>query len=47
MKPAPLPSIDPLSWIKQDEFFQLLPKHLAEAALFAVNTGLRAVGLSA
>ncbi len=31
----------PLSWREQDRLFQLLPKHLAEACLFAVNTGLR------
>lgn len=31
----------PLSWDEQAKFFQLLPDHLAEMALFDVNTGLR------
>lgn len=31
----------PLSWSEQDRLFHLLPKHLADAALFAVNTGCR------
>lgn len=31
----------PLSWSEQDKLFRLLPKHLADAALFAVNTGCR------
>ncbi len=31
----------PLSWAEQDRLFQVLPKHLADAALFAVNTGCR------
>lgn len=31
----------PLSWEEQARFFRLLPDHLAEMALFAVNTGLR------
>lgn len=31
----------PLSWVEQDRLFQLLPRHLADAALFAVNTGCR------
>jgi integrase len=31
----------PLSWEKQAKLFQLLPPHLAEMALFAVNTGCR------
>ena len=31
----------PLSWEEQDKLFQNLPRHLADAALFAVNTGCR------
>ena len=31
----------PLSWEEQDRLFQELPAHLAEMALFAVNTGCR------
>ena len=31
----------PLSWDEQDQLFKLLPRHLADAALFAVNTGCR------
>ena len=31
----------PLSWAEQDRLFQALPGHLADAALFAVNTGCR------
>ena len=31
----------PLSWKEQDKLFQALPKHLADAALYAVNTGCR------
>tara|TARA_R110000823_G_scaffold45480_2_gene117243 strand:- start:2613 stop:3626 length:1014 start_codon:yes stop_codon:yes gene_type:complete len=31
----------PLSWDEQDKMFRLLPRHMAEAALFTVNTGLR------
>ena len=31
----------PLSWTEQDKLFKLLPRHLADAALFAVNTGCR------
>ena len=31
----------PLSWSEQDALFQELPRHLADAALFAVNTGCR------
>jgi integrase len=31
----------PLSWEEQDRMFRELPKHLAEMALFAVNTGCR------
>jgi integrase len=31
----------PLSWAEQDRLFKLLPRHLADAALFAVNTGCR------
>lgn len=31
----------PLSWSEQDKLFRLLPRHLADAALFAVNTGCR------
>lgn len=31
----------PLSWDEQDKMFRLLPVHMAEAALFTVNTGLR------
>jgi len=31
----------PLSWGEQDGLFKLLPRHLADSALFAVNTGCR------
>lgn len=31
----------PLSWKEQDRLFMALPRHLADAALFAVNTGCR------
>jgi integrase len=31
----------PLSWAEQDRLFTLLPRHLGDAALFAVNTGCR------
>lgn len=31
----------PLSWEEQDRLFQRLPRHLANMALFAVNTGCR------
>ncbi len=31
----------PLSWKEQDRLFRLLPRYLADAALFAVNTGCR------
>ncbi len=31
----------PLSWEEQDRLFRSLPRHLADAALFAVNTGCR------
>lgn len=31
----------PLSWEEQELFFKVLPPHLAEMALFAVNTGCR------
>ncbi len=31
----------PLSWIEQDRLIKALPRHLADAALFAVNTGCR------
>jgi integrase len=31
----------PLSWAEQDRLFMLLPRHLADAALYAVNTGCR------
>jgi integrase len=31
----------PLSWEEQDKLFQKLPRHLADAVLFAVNTGCR------
>ncbi len=31
----------PLSWDEQDRFFAELPAHLAEMAIFKVNTGLR------
>lgn len=31
----------PLSWDEQDKLFQRLPQHLADAALFAINTGCR------
>ena len=31
----------PLSWDEQDRLFKALPRHLADAALFAVNTGCR------
>lgn len=31
----------PLTWEEQDRLFRLLPPHLCQMALFAVNTGLR------
>lgn len=31
----------PLSWEEQDTLFKLLPRHLTDAALYAVNTGCR------
>jgi len=31
----------PLSWEEQDRLFKALPHHLADAALYAVNTGCR------
>jgi integrase len=31
----------PLSWEEQDRLFKELPRHVADAALFAVNTGCR------
>jgi integrase len=31
----------PLSWSEQDRLFKRLPRHLADAALYAVNTGCR------
>lgn len=31
----------PLSWAEQERLFNELPRHLADAALFAVNTGCR------
>jgi len=31
----------PLSWAEQDKMFKLLPRHVADAALYAVNTGCR------
>ena len=31
----------PLSWAEQDNLFQILPRHLADAALFSVNAGCR------
>ena len=31
----------PLSWVEQERLFGALPRHLADAALFAVNTGCR------
>jgi len=31
----------PLSWVEQDRLFKLLPRHLHDAALYAVNTGCR------
>lgn len=31
----------PLSWDEQDRLLQILPRHLADAAQFAVNTGCR------
>ena len=31
----------PLSWKEQDNLFSLLPNHLTDMALFAVNTGCR------
>jgi len=34
-------SPSPLTWEQQDKFFLALPKHLAEIALFAVNSGCR------
>ncbi len=32
---------NPISWEEQQRFFKELPKHLADMALFAVNTGCR------
>jgi integrase len=31
----------PLSWSEQDALIKALPRHLADTALFAVNTGCR------
>ncbi len=31
----------PLSWVEQDRLFNTLPAHLAESALYTVNTGCR------
>ena len=31
----------PLSWVEQERLFKALPRHLADAALFTVNTGCR------
>lgn len=31
----------PLSWTEQDRLIKVLPRHIADAALFAVNTGCR------
>lgn len=31
----------PLSWSEQDRLIQALPRHIADAALFAINTGCR------
>ncbi|MCR8921134.1 tyrosine-type recombinase/integrase [Dasania sp. GY-MA-18] len=31
----------PLSWAEQDTLFKILPRHLADAALYAVHTGCR------
>lgn len=31
----------PLSWAEQDKMFKLMPRHVADAALYAVNTGCR------
>jgi len=31
----------PLSWVEQDKLFKELARHLANAALFGVNTGCR------
>ncbi|MDM3872359.1 tyrosine-type recombinase/integrase [Porticoccus sp. W117] len=31
----------PLSWEEQDRLFKLFPRHLADASLYAVNTGCR------
>jgi integrase len=31
----------PLSWAEQDRLIQTLPRHIADAALYAVNTGCR------
>ncbi len=31
----------PLSWVEQDRLVKALPRHLVDAALFAVNTGCR------
>lgn len=36
----------PLSWDEQRQFFKLLPDYLHKMALFKVNTGLRAQGVS-
>ncbi len=36
----------PLSWEEQRQFFKLLPDYLHKMALFKVNTGLRAQGVS-
>ncbi len=36
----------PLSWDEQSRLFRELPSHLAEMALFAVNTGCRASEIS-
>lgn len=35
----------PLSWDEQERFFDKLPHHLRDMALFAVNTGLREQGV--
>jgi integrase len=35
----------PITWEEQDAIFRLLPDHLAQMALFAVNTGLRDANL--
>ncbi|WP_405236944.1 tyrosine-type recombinase/integrase [Lentisalinibacter orientalis] len=31
----------PLSWAEQDRLMKILPRHIADAALFAINTGCR------